>query len=116
MDSDPGSGDRIRNGGTVDLTVSRGSKTVKVPDLSDTPLDKAKSDLKKHDLEPGMTTRKFSDQIAKGSVISTDPGAGETRKAGSAVVLVVSKGSPSTSPTSRASPSRTPSPISRTRA
>ncbi|MFJ9086516.1 Stk1 family PASTA domain-containing Ser/Thr kinase [Streptomyces sp. NPDC102384] len=94
MDSDPGSGDRIRNGGTVDLTVSRGSKTVKVPDLSDTPLDKAKSDLKKHDLEPGMTTRKFSDQIAKGSVISTDPGAGETRKAGSAVVLVVSKGSP----------------------
>ncbi|WP_328633717.1 Stk1 family PASTA domain-containing Ser/Thr kinase [Streptomyces sp. NBC_00356] len=94
MDSDPGSSDRIRNGGTVDLTVSRGSKTVKVPDLSDTPLDKAKSDLKKHDLEPGMTTRKFSDQIAKGSVISTDPGAGETRKAGSAVVLVVSKGSP----------------------
>ncbi|MCX5534041.1 Stk1 family PASTA domain-containing Ser/Thr kinase [Streptomyces sp. NBC_00006] len=94
MDSDPGSGDRIRNGGTVDLTVSRGAKTVKVPNLSGTPLDKAKSDLKKRDLEPGMTTRKFSDQIAKGSVISTDPGAGKTRKAGSAVALVVSKGSP----------------------
>ncbi|MHC5261561.1 Stk1 family PASTA domain-containing Ser/Thr kinase [Streptomyces sp. UC4497] len=94
MDSDPGSGDRIRNGGTVDLTVSRGAKTVKVPDLSDTPLNQAKSELKKRDLEPGMTTKKFSDQISKGSVISTDPGAGATRKAGSAVALVVSKGSP----------------------
>ncbi|WP_425834853.1 Stk1 family PASTA domain-containing Ser/Thr kinase [Streptomyces fractus] len=94
MDSDPGSGDRIRNGGTVDLTVSRGSKTVKVPDLSGTALDTAKSDLRKRDLEPGMVTKKFSEQIAKGSVISTDPGAGETRKAGSAVALVVSKGSP----------------------
>ncbi|MFF3495019.1 Stk1 family PASTA domain-containing Ser/Thr kinase [Streptomyces sp. NPDC002795] len=94
MDSDPGSSDRIRSGGTVDLTVSRGSKTVKVPDLSGTPLDTAKSDLKRGDLEPGMTTKEFSDQIAKGSVISTDPGAGKTRKAGSAVALVVSKGSP----------------------
>ncbi|MFI5661377.1 Stk1 family PASTA domain-containing Ser/Thr kinase [Streptomyces sp. NPDC051684] len=94
MDSDPGSGDRIRNGGAVDLTVSRGSKTVKVPDLSDTPLDAAKSELKKRDLEPGMITKKFSDQITRGSVISTDPGAGGTRKAGSAVALIVSKGSP----------------------
>ncbi|MFZ3571029.1 Stk1 family PASTA domain-containing Ser/Thr kinase [Streptomyces sp. BH097] len=94
MDSDPGSGDRIRGGGAVDLTVSRGSKTVKVPDLAGTPLDTAKSDLKKRDLEPGMTTKEFSDEIAKGSVISTDPGAGKTRKAGSAVALVVSKGSP----------------------
>ncbi|MFJ9177960.1 Stk1 family PASTA domain-containing Ser/Thr kinase [Streptomyces sp. NPDC102360] len=94
MDSDPGSRDRIRGGGTVDLTVSRGSKTVKVPDLSGTPLDTAKSDLKKRDLEPGMTTKEFSDQIAKGSVIRTDPGAGDTRRAGSAVALVVSKGAP----------------------
>ncbi|MFZ3594096.1 Stk1 family PASTA domain-containing Ser/Thr kinase [Streptomyces sp. BH104] len=94
MDSDPGSGDRIRGGGAVDLTVSRGSKTVKVPDLAGTPLDTAKSALEKRDLEPGMTTKEFSDEVAKGSVISTDPGAGKTRKAGSAVALVVSKGSP----------------------
>ncbi|MEB8340422.1 Stk1 family PASTA domain-containing Ser/Thr kinase [Streptomyces endophyticus] len=94
MDSDPGSGDRIRSGGSVDLTVSRGSKTVKVPDLSSTPLGTAKSDLRKRDLEPGMTTKEFSDEIAKGSVIRTDPDAGKTRKAGSAVALVVSKGSP----------------------
>ncbi len=94
MDSDPGSGARIRNGGSVDMTVSKGAKTVKVPDLRGTPLGTAKSDLKKRDLEPGMTTKEFSDSIAKGSVIRTDPGAGETRKAGSAVALVVSKGSP----------------------
>lgn len=94
MDSDPGSGDRIRDGASVDLTVSRGPETVKVPDVSGTPLGRAKSELKKSGLEPGMVTKKFSDQIAQGSVISTDPAAGDTRRAGSAVALVVSKGSP----------------------
>ncbi|MGP3771686.1 Stk1 family PASTA domain-containing Ser/Thr kinase [Streptomyces sp. SDT5-1] len=94
MDSDPGSGDRIRDGASVDLTVSRGPETVKVPDVSGTPLGRARSELKKSGLEPGMVTKKFSDQIAQGSVISTDPAAGTTRRAGSAVALVVSKGSP----------------------
>ena len=41
-----------------------------------------------------MVTRAFSDEVAQGSVISTDPGAGTERRPGSAVALVVSKGSP----------------------
>lgn len=94
MATDPKANARIRDNGTVNLTVSKGPDTVKVPDLEGTPLATAKSDLKNRGLEPGMVTREFDDDIAKGSVISTDPKAGETRKAGSAVALVVSKGSP----------------------
>jgi serine/threonine-protein kinase len=41
-----------------------------------------------------MVTREFSDSVPKGSVISTDPGAGIERHAGTAIALVVSKGSP----------------------
>ncbi|MGY0487023.1 Stk1 family PASTA domain-containing Ser/Thr kinase [Streptomyces sp. WG-D5] len=94
MASGPKSGERIRNGGSVDLTVSKGPQIVKVPDLKGTPLDAAKSELKKRGLEPGMTTKEFSEEVTKGSVISTDPGAGASRKGGSAVALVVSKGAP----------------------
>ncbi|MEV5609411.1 Stk1 family PASTA domain-containing Ser/Thr kinase [Streptomyces sp. NPDC052225] len=94
MATDPAAGARIRDDGTVTLTVSKGPDTVKVPDLKGTPLATAKSDLKNRGLEPGMVTRAFSEEIAKGSVISTDPDAGTVRRSGSAVALVVSKGAP----------------------
>ncbi|MEU7583398.1 Stk1 family PASTA domain-containing Ser/Thr kinase [Streptomyces sp. NPDC041068] len=92
MGSDPAAGDRIRHNGKVTLTVSLGPETVKVPDVKNIPLATAKKELKNSGLEPGMVTKTFSDDVKKGSVISTDPRAGFTRKAGSAVALVVSKG------------------------
>ncbi|MFI7340541.1 Stk1 family PASTA domain-containing Ser/Thr kinase [Streptomyces sp. NPDC050085] len=94
MDSDPEANSRIRDNGTVNLTVSKGPKTVKVPDLKGTPLATAKSNLKNRGLEPGMVTKAFSEDIPKDSVISTDPDPGTTRASGSAVALVVSKGTP----------------------
>ncbi|MFJ9036292.1 Stk1 family PASTA domain-containing Ser/Thr kinase [Streptomyces sp. NPDC102406] len=94
MATDPEPDARIRDDGTVNLTVSKGPEKVKVPDLEGTPLATAKSDLKNRGLEPGMVTREFSDEVRKGSVISTDPDAGTTRTSGSAVALVVSKGAP----------------------
>ncbi|MFD0414463.1 Stk1 family PASTA domain-containing Ser/Thr kinase [Streptomyces sp. NPDC127108] len=92
MATDPGVGERIRHNGKVTLTVSLGPETVKVPDLEGTPLDKAKDKLDDAGLGAGMVTKAFSEDVEKGSVISTDPGAGKVRKAGSAVALVVSKG------------------------
>ncbi|MEU1114954.1 MULTISPECIES: Stk1 family PASTA domain-containing Ser/Thr kinase [unclassified Streptomyces] len=92
MASDPAAGDRIRQNDKVTLTVSMGPDTVKVPDVKNIPLDTAKKELKNAGLAPGMVTKGFSDDVKKGSVISTDPRTGFTRKAGSAVALVVSKG------------------------
>lgn len=92
MATDPDVGERIRHNGKVTLTVSLGPETVKVPDLEGTPLDKAKDELDDAGLGAGMVTKAFSDDVEKGAVISTDPGAGKVRKAGSAVALVVSKG------------------------
>ncbi|MZD06335.1 PASTA domain-containing protein, partial [Streptomyces sp. SID5785] len=94
MATDPEPGARIRDDGTVTLTVSKGPKTVKVPDLKGTPLATARSDLKGRGLAAGMVTKAFSEEIAKGAVISTDPEAGTTRDAGTAVALVVSRGAP----------------------
>jgi serine/threonine-protein kinase len=92
--TDPAPGSRIRDNDSVGLVISDGPETVKVPDVAGYRLDRARTVLKQDGLEPGMVTREFSDDVEKGSVISTDPGSGTERRAGSAIALTVSKGSP----------------------
>ncbi|MEU0037375.1 Stk1 family PASTA domain-containing Ser/Thr kinase [Streptomyces sp. NPDC006333] len=94
ISSDPQPGARIRDHDSVSLTVSDGPKTVRVADLSGFTLSKARDVLEGDGLAAGMITREFSADVLKGSVIRTDPEAGTRRHAGSAIALVVSKGSP----------------------
>ncbi|MFF4654217.1 Stk1 family PASTA domain-containing Ser/Thr kinase [Streptomyces sp. NPDC001381] len=94
ISTDPEPGARIRKHDSVTLTVSNGPQTVKVPDLTGSRLDKAKELLKSDGLEPGLVTEEFSSDVIKGFVVSTSPEAGVERRAGSAVAIVVSKGSP----------------------
>ncbi|MFF3563095.1 Stk1 family PASTA domain-containing Ser/Thr kinase [Streptomyces sp. NPDC002574] len=92
--TDPGPGTRIRDDGTVTLTVSKGPEQVKVPDVTGRSLARARQDLASAGLTAGRVTREFSDDVPQGEVISTDPGSETTRKPDSAVALVVSKGVP----------------------
>ncbi|REK86784.1 Stk1 family PASTA domain-containing Ser/Thr kinase [Streptomyces inhibens] len=92
MKTDPANGKRIRGTGTVTLTVSRGPDIVTIPDLSGTPLADAKRKLRDLGLVPGIETRDFSNEVAKGSVISTDPAAGSKRRPDTAVALTISRG------------------------
>ncbi|GEB52303.1 Stk1 family PASTA domain-containing Ser/Thr kinase [Streptomyces cacaoi] len=94
ISSDPEPGGRIRRSDSVTLTVSRGPHIVKVPDVSGTPLSNARRQLKDADLVPGIVKRRFDEETAQGSVISTDPKPGSERRPGSAVALTVSKGRP----------------------
>ncbi|MEU9929578.1 Stk1 family PASTA domain-containing Ser/Thr kinase [Streptomyces anulatus] len=92
--SDPASGDRIRGNGSVKLVVSRGPEIVRVPDVVEGSLADARRALKKVGLVPGMVTREFNEDVARGEVIRTDPRAGADRTPDTAVALVVSKGAP----------------------
>ncbi|MEV6111844.1 Stk1 family PASTA domain-containing Ser/Thr kinase [Streptomyces sp. NPDC052109] len=92
--TDPAPGARIRDHDAVTLTVSLGPQTVNVPDVHGRTLAEARARLKADGLEPGMVTRQFSEDVARGSVIATTPRAGTERHAGSAIALTVSKGSP----------------------
>ncbi|PZG92822.1 serine/threonine protein kinase, partial [Streptomyces sp. NTH33] len=94
ISTDPGAGARIRSHDSVTLTLSDGPETVKVPGLEGRSLGEARALLKKEGLEPGMVTQEFSESVARGSVIGTDPAAGTERRAGSAIALTVSKGRP----------------------
>ncbi|WP_179199964.1 Stk1 family PASTA domain-containing Ser/Thr kinase [Streptomyces sp. NRRL B-24572] len=94
MAVDPAPGERVRGNGTVTLTLSRGPQIVKVPNLKGKPLAEAKRVLEQEGLAPGVITHSFSDSVAQGSVIGSDPEPGTERSPDSAVALVVSKGSP----------------------
>ncbi|ARF59388.1 Stk1 family PASTA domain-containing Ser/Thr kinase [Streptomyces gilvosporeus] len=92
MKTDPGTGKSIRGTGTVTITVSRGPEIVTVPDLSGTPVADAKRRLRDLGLVPGTVKRDFSDEVAKGSVIRTDPTGGTKLHPDTAVTLTVSRG------------------------
>ncbi|MEU3156762.1 Stk1 family PASTA domain-containing Ser/Thr kinase [Streptomyces griseoincarnatus] len=94
ISTDPAAGARVRGSASVSLTVSKGPETVRVPDLDGYRLDKARSLLEDEGLEPGMVTRELSDSVPRDAVISTEPGKGTEVRAGTAVKLTVSKGSP----------------------
>ncbi|MER7948291.1 Stk1 family PASTA domain-containing Ser/Thr kinase [Streptomyces sp. NPDC096079] len=94
MAVDPAPGERVRGDGPVTLTLSRGPEIVKVPNLRNKPLAEARRTLGQEGLSPGVITYAFSDTVAQGAVISTDPEPGTERSPDSAVALVVSKGSP----------------------
>ncbi|MET7753305.1 Stk1 family PASTA domain-containing Ser/Thr kinase [Streptomyces sp. NPDC005389] len=94
MAVDPAPGERLRGNGTVTLTLSRGPEIVKVPNLKNKPLAEARRVLEEEGLAAGVITQKFSDTVARGAVISSDPEPGTERTPDSAVALVVSKGSP----------------------
>ncbi|MGC5568882.1 Stk1 family PASTA domain-containing Ser/Thr kinase [Streptomyces sp. FR-108] len=94
ISTDPKPAARIRDNGSVTLTISKGPNTVRVPDLKGYTLAKARERLKKEGLAAGMVTKSFSEDVIAGYVIGTKPGAGTERRGGSAIALVVSKGSP----------------------
>ncbi|MGC4973288.1 Stk1 family PASTA domain-containing Ser/Thr kinase [Streptomyces sp. DT199] len=92
--TNPEPGARIRLNDSVSFTISDGPETVRVPALAGRKLEEARDQLRRDGLEPGMVTRKFSDDVPRGSVISARPADGTKVRAGTAVALVVSKGSP----------------------
>ncbi|WP_327283025.1 MULTISPECIES: Stk1 family PASTA domain-containing Ser/Thr kinase [unclassified Streptomyces] len=94
MNSDPAGGKRIRGNGAVVLTVSRGPEVVVVPDVKGKTLEDAKAELTKSGLAPGLVTQAFSQDVAQGSVISTDPTGGQKRPTDTAVAILVSRGRP----------------------
>ncbi|MEU5151904.1 MULTISPECIES: Stk1 family PASTA domain-containing Ser/Thr kinase [Streptomyces] len=94
MNTDPAGGRRIRGNGAVTITISRGPEVVSVPNLKGRPLEEAKEELTRTGLAPGIVTQAFSQDVAQGSVISTNPAGGEKRAPDTAVAFVVSKGRP----------------------
>ncbi|HUV49179.1 MAG TPA: Stk1 family PASTA domain-containing Ser/Thr kinase [Actinomycetes bacterium] len=92
ISSDPEQGAEVRSGGTVTLVLSKGPERYDVPNVVGKELDAAKEQIKKRNLAVGDVTRKYSDSVDKGLVLSAQPKAGTSVRVDTAVDLVVSKG------------------------
>jgi serine/threonine-protein kinase len=78
-------------GSRVDLVVSSGPAPRPIPDLTNVPEADAKAELEKLQLVV-VRAEDFSDTVAPGKVIRTDPPKGATAPRGGNVTMVVSKG------------------------
>lgn len=92
VSSSPRSGEDHRRYDPVALTVSRGPERLAVPEVAGASEKEATARIRAARLTRGKITREFSETVAKGKVISSDPSRGDELKPGSKVALVVSKG------------------------
>ena len=90
--TDPGKA--IKKGASVDVKVSLGKKTIKVPDVTNFDLPTAISELKVQGINNITRVEKQDDTVAKGSVIKTVPAAGESIYEGDEIQVYVSIGPP----------------------
>ena len=110
ISTDPTGGTPVDRGSTVTIVASSGQQTVKVPVLAGQTRDEANSTLEGVGLALGSVTNAFSDTVAQGDVISSNPAAGVDWPKGQQVGLVLSKG-PEPTPTPVPTPIPTPTPV-----
>ncbi|WP_300676556.1 Stk1 family PASTA domain-containing Ser/Thr kinase [Nocardioides sp.] len=92
MRADPAGGNRVLNGGTVTLTLSKGPEVYALPNLVGTTVDAATSTLEGIKLTVGQNQPTWSETVPTGQIIRTDPVAGTQLRPGASVDLWVSKG------------------------
>ncbi len=90
IETDPPAGKEIDEKSTIKLIVSSGPEKVTIPSFDGFSYDEAKKDLEGKGLKVKKSERDSA--LPKGSVINSDPQAGQTADFGSTVTLLVSKG------------------------
>ena len=89
----PNGGSQVKQGSTIQLTVSSGPGNVPVPtNLIGETLTQARKTLRRRGLRLGGVLHQSSNQFAPGHVASTSPQPGQPVKIGTAVQLLVSTG------------------------
>lgn len=93
ISSDPEAGSTVDHGSAVALEVSKGREPATVPDVVGMTQDEAETAIAAAGLAVGDVSEEFSDDVDRGSVISSDPASGaDGAHVGDSVALVASKG------------------------
>ncbi|MCA1712045.1 MAG: PASTA domain-containing protein [Actinobacteria bacterium] len=90
-DQDPDPNGKVRKGGTVTYILSKGPDVRAVPDLVGSTQLAAKQLLEAAGLRLGKTSQEYA-SASRGTVVRTDPKAGQKLRPGTAVKLVLSAG------------------------
>jgi len=90
---DPEAGQEVRREAPITLSVSQGPRMVRVPNVTGDPEASARGDLDAAGLE--VKVRREADMsVPKGRVVSQNPAAGRSVRAGTTITIVVSSGPP----------------------
>ena len=92
MQQDPEGGESIERGSEVTITVGTGPDTVPVPDVTGVSAAQAGRILEESGLVLGNVVEDYSASVPVDSIISQDPGEGESLEPGEAVAVTVSLG------------------------
>ena len=92
IESDPAGGEKVGDGATVGLVLSKGPERYQIPNLSKLTLAAATKLLTSIPVSNPIIDERFNDQFPKGYVIATEPASGSSVKRGAAVRIIVSKG------------------------
>jgi serine/threonine-protein kinase len=91
LEQDPTAGARVDEGSSVILTVSGGPGTAEIPSVRGLTERDATRKLQRAGFEVEVA-QQFSDSVAKGRAVGTDPSQGTEIKGGSLITLLISKG------------------------
>lgn len=86
---DPAPAELLERGGAIRLAVTQGAPQVTVPDVAGLPAADARDELAAAGLEPGVTAYLVGTGRPAGTVVRTDPPAGESVDEGTAVEVFV---------------------------
>ena len=92
VSTDPAPGDRVLKDGTVGAVISLGPERHRVPDVRGKTLDDAQQALDSSKLAYGGEVKRYSEKVAKGRALGTDPDPGTSLRRNAAVDVIVSRG------------------------
>jgi len=90
----PSAGGHVREGRVVDVVVSDGEPTTKVPNVANMSVRDATVTLENARLDVGAVSNQYNTDVAEGTVLSQKPEALSQVPAGTKVDLVIAKGRP----------------------
>ncbi|MDD6429518.1 MAG: Stk1 family PASTA domain-containing Ser/Thr kinase [Lachnospiraceae bacterium] len=94
MSQDPAAGEKVSPGTTVVVTICSGEGDIDIPQVTGKTEAQAESELEAAGFEVSAK-ESYSDDVAKGYVMSQTPVAGEKGKKGDTVIITISKGAES---------------------
>jgi eukaryotic-like serine/threonine-protein kinase len=94
IESTPATGTLAKPGTSISLVVSKGPAPIKVPNVVNQPSAQAVAQLNAAGFESTRIVREFSDSVAKGLVIRTNPQPGQLKQTSVEIAIFVSDGPP----------------------
>ncbi|MEY4347779.1 MAG: hypothetical protein RIS43_198 [Actinomycetota bacterium] len=94
LKSSPAAGEKLTLDSSVNLTVSKGPKPIKIPSVKGKVFTSAVSLLKKTGFSSVSVQRQYSNSVPKDRVISVSPDAGSSHSSSTTITVTVSNGPP----------------------